>query len=157
MKTQGYWGSEAWRAFIEATRSPEQQAVVTKARSRKVQLGWAPTVRGQKPSPTGQAGDGRRPGALEAQQWLQMEKLRRQRAETRKLTTQRAVRMRRMAEGAESGIGDDESDAAAATGGVARSSMSSGDDDYFDEPPVGVPSLDSVRRPMPLDDMYDDV
>ncbi|GLI59832.1 hypothetical protein VaNZ11_001819 [Volvox africanus] len=168
MKQQGYWGSEAWRAFIEATRSAEQQAVVVAARARKQQLGWAPTVRGGKPQPTGQAGDGRRSAAPEAQQWLQLEQLRLRRAEARRIAAQRAARMRAMEEGEDeggsgSGSGGDPggiSSGLAPPGASALlGSRSSGDDDFndfYDEPPVGVPSLDSVRRPMPGDeDVYD--
>ncbi|EFJ47359.1 hypothetical protein VOLCADRAFT_92153 [Volvox carteri f. nagariensis] len=158
MKQQGYWGSEAWRAFIEATRSSEQKALVAAARARKQQLGWAPTVRGAKPQPTGQAGDGRRPAAPEAQQWLQLEQLRLRRTEARRLAAQRAARIRSLEDG---GAAAGASAAAGAgAGGVTMASRSSGDDEYddyyYDEQPVGVPSLDSVRRPTPGDeDMYD--
>ncbi|GLC33699.1 hypothetical protein PLESTB_000105400 [Pleodorina starrii] len=147
MKQQGYWGSEAWRAYIESTRSAEQQSLVVAARARKLQLGWAPATRGAKPVPTGAAGDGRRPAAPEAQQWMQLEQLRSRRAEARRLEAQRAARVRELEEGG------------AVAGAGAAGSTSSGDDDYndyYDEAPVSVPSLDSVRRPMPGDeDVYD--
>ncbi|KXZ54625.1 hypothetical protein GPECTOR_4g690 [Gonium pectorale] len=142
MKQQGYWGSEAWRAFVESTRTDEQKALVEAARRRRLALGWASEVRGAKPVPTGAAGDGRRPAGPEAQQWLQMQALLTKRAEVRRLEAQHAARVRA---------------AELAAGGVVAhgGSLSSGDeefDDDFEERPMGMPLLDSVRRPSPGDD-----
>nr|Q9LEM8.1 RecName: Full=PsbD mRNA maturation factor Nac2, chloroplastic; Flags: Precursor [Chlamydomonas reinhardtii]CAB96529.1 chloroplast TPR protein [Chlamydomonas reinhardtii] len=138
MKQQGYWGSEAWRAFVEATRTPEQRTLVAAARAHRLQLGWAPAVRGAKPGPPPGvvAGDGRRPAAPETQQWMALEELRRQRAEARRLTAQRTARLR--AEEAAAAAGGGEAGAAAAAAALAMGSTGSmgsmdGDEGYDDE------------------------
>ncbi|KAG2433245.1 hypothetical protein HXX76_008314 [Chlamydomonas incerta] len=138
MKQQGYWGSEAWRAFVEATRSPEQRSLVAAARTRRLQLGWAPAARGAKPAPPPGvvAGDGRRPAAPETQQWMALEELRRQRAEARRLSAQRTARLR--AEEAAAAAGGGEAGAAAAAAALAAGATGSmgsvdGDEGYDDE------------------------
>ncbi|GFR48934.1 hypothetical protein Agub_g10940, partial [Astrephomene gubernaculifera] len=89
MKQQGYWGSEAWRAFIEATRSSEQREVVAAAKARKRELGWEPEQRGGKPQPKGEVGEGRRPTAPEVQRWMQLQQLQRRREEARRVAAMR--------------------------------------------------------------------
>ncbi|KAG2490982.1 hypothetical protein HYH03_010655 [Edaphochlamys debaryana] len=153
MKQQGYWGSEAWRAFIESTRGTDQRALVNAARARKLQLGWATEVRGAKPQPRAEAGDGRRATAPDAQQWMQLQERRAQRAEARRLELQRAAALR-AAEAAAAGEDPGVAEELAELAPARRRLGSSDEEPYYDDDDesMSVPSLDSIRRPAPGDD-----
>ncbi len=175
MKQQGYWGSEAWRAFVDETRTPEQQQVVAAARRRRRALGWVPDGPYGKPAPVGvEAGGGRRHLPAEDLQWEQLQALRQQRAEARRLAkgfaAQQAAAAAAGSTGGEEVPGPRMEVASRVPAGSVpaarpRRPSESGEydneggyDDGYDEDdnvPVGVPTLAAVRRQLP-DDAMDD-